>query len=189
MTDQTNTETTTDLPAPELNENGNTPKAPKAPRAPKAPKLAVQDVVLAGMKLDDEGMGVNPTDLIATGPQDNEVYFALGPKAILERLGQLIPTNNCTSIAWYRNAVKSGKRTLPTLEQAMATWTEGAVPPKAPRKNAAATKVAEAKADDKAYAEAMDEWARQQGINVDAEGGYELSLEQLAAFEAQHTAA
>lgn len=192
MTEQTTTDLPFDLPATELNENGNTPaqqKAPKAPKEPKEPKLAVQDVVLAGMKLDDEGMGVNPTDLTATGPQDNEVYFALGPKAILERLGQLIPTNNCTSIAWYRNAVKSGKRNLPTLEQAMATWTEGAVPPKAPRKNAVATKVAEAKAEDKAYAEAMDEWARQQGINVDAEGGYELSLEQLAAFEAQHTAA
>lgn len=204
MTNETETTTTTDLPfdlpATELNENGNTPaqqkaadlkaaKAPKAPKEPKEPKLAVQDVVLAGMKLDDEDVGVNPTDLIATGPVDNEVYFALGPKAILERLGQLIPTNNCTSIAWYRNAVKSGKRTLPSLEQAMATWTEGAVPPKAPRKNAVATKVAEAKAEDKAYAEAMDEWARQQGINVDAEGGYELSLEQLAAFEAQHVAA
>lgn len=203
MTDQANT--TTDLPF-ELNENGNTPaqqkaadlkaakparapKAPKEPKEPKEPKLAVQDVVLAGMKLDDEGMGVNPTDLMSIGPQDNEVYFALGPKAILERLGQLIPSNNCTSIAWYRNAVKSGKRTLPSFEQALATWTDGVVPPKAPRKNAAATKAAEAKADDKAYAEAMDEWARQQGINVDAEGGYELSLEQLAAFEAQHTAA
>lgn len=206
MTNETNTETT-DLPF-ELNENGNTPaqqkaadlkakkeKAPKAAKAAKAakvvapPKLAVQDVVLAGMKLAEEDIGADVEALTNTGPVDGEVYFALGPKAILERLGQLIPTNNCTSIAWYRNAVKSGKRTLPTLEQAMTTWTTGDVPPKAPRKNAVATKLAEAKADDKAYAEAMDEWAHQQGINVDAEGGYELSLEQLAAFEAQHTAA
>lgn len=200
----TNTETNTtdlpfDLPATELNENGNTPaqqkaadlKAGKAKKAPKVvapPKLAVQDVVLAGMKLAEEDIGADPTNLTNTGPVDNEAFHAIGPKAILERLGQLIPTNNCTSIAWYRNAVKSGKRTLPSFEQAMATWIEGAVPTKAPRKNAVATKVATAKADDKAYAEAMDEWSRQQGINVDAPGGYELSLEQLAAFEAQHVA-
>lgn len=203
MTNETETNTTDlpfDLPAVDTT---NTPaqqkaadlkaaKAPKAPKAPKVvapPKLAVQDVVLAGMKLAEEDIGADLTDLTVTGNLEDDGFQAIGPKAILERLGQLIPTNNCTSIAWYRNAVKSGKRHLPDLEQAIATWTEGAVPHKAPRKNAVATKVADAKAEDKAYAEAMDEWSRQQGINVDAEGGYELSLEQLAAFEAQHTAA
>ena len=215
MTNETNTNTENtaatdlpfDLPATELNENGNTPaqqkaadlkagkaktpkapKAPKAPKEPKAPTLAVQDVVLAGMKLADEDIGADPTDLTRTGNLEDEGFHVIGAKAILERLGQLIPANNCTSIAWYRNAVKSGKRTLPTLEQAMSTWTTGDVPPKAPRKNAVATKVATAKEDDLAYAAAMDEWARQQGINVDAEGGYELSVEQLAQFEAQHIA-
>lgn len=219
MTTETNTETTaTDVPfdLPEVNENGNTPaqqkaadlanekkaKEPRKPKEPKPaaePKLTVKEVVLAGLALDAAGLAVDAANnnvLVTTGAEGSTPITA---KVIIDRLAVLIPGNNCTSIAWYKNALKPQKGsnepkisfldTDGSVTIATKVWVDGFVPAKAPRKNSVATKATQASHDDKAYADAMDEWARQQGINVDAEGGYELTHGQLAQFEAEYTAA
>lgn len=210
--------TTTDAPfdLPEVNENGNTPaqqkaadlvnkkgaKAPRKPKEPKPeaePKLTVKDGVLAGLALDAAGLAVTETDhavLVTAGAEGSTPITA---KVIIDRLAVLVPGNNCTSIAWYKNALKPQKGsnepkisfldTDGSVTIATKVWTEGFVPTKAQRKNSVATKMSQAAHDDKAYSDAMDEWASQQGINVDAEGGYELTTEQLAQFEADYTAA
>lgn len=210
--------TTADVPfdLPEVNENGNTPaqqkaadlakekkaKAPRKPKEPKPaaePKLTVKEVVLAGLALDAAGLAVteaNHAVLATAGAEDSTPITA---KVIIDRLATLIPGNSCTSIAWYKNALKPQKGsnepkisfldTDGTVTVATKVWVDGFVPPKAPRKNSTATKTAQASHDDKAYADAMDEWARQQGIDVDAPNGYELTPEQLAQFEADFVAA
>lgn len=197
----------------EVNENGNTPaqqkaadlaaekatkkaRTPKEPKEAPAPKLTVKEVVLAGLALHEAGFRTDPDDAaVLTSVEDGNEINA---KAIIDRLAVLVPGNNCTSIAWYKNALKPAKGTTEakisfldtdgTVTVATKVWAEGFVPPKAPRKNSVARKAKAAEHDDKAYADAMDEWARQQGINVDAEGGYTLTPEQLAAFEGQYTA-
>lgn len=218
MTTETTETNTADVPfdLPEVNENGNTPaqqkaadlakekgaKAPRKPKEPKpevAPKLTVKEVVLAGLALDAAGLAVTEADhavLVTAGAEGSTPITA---KVIIDRLATLIPGNNCTSIAWYKNALKPQKGsnepkisfldTDGTVTIALKVWTEGFVPTKAPRKNSAVVKATQAAHDDKAYAASMDEWARQQGIDVDAPNGYELTPEQLAQFEADHAAA
>lgn len=165
------------------------------PRKPEvSPKLTVKEVVLAGLALDSAGFAVTDADHSVLTTAGAEGSTPITAKVIIDRLAKLIPGNNCTSIAWYKNALKpakgSGEAKIRFLDTdgtttiAEKVWTEGFIPAKAPRKNSAVAKALKASHDDKAYAEAMDEWARQQGINVDAEGGYELTPEQLAQFEA-----
>lgn len=198
MTTETNNTTDVPFELPEVNEKAKAPRKPKEPKPEVAPKLTVKEVVLAGLALDAAGLAVTEDDHAVLTTVGAEGSTPINAKVIIDRLATLIPGNNCTSVAWYKNALKPAKGasepkisfldTDGTVTIATKVWTEGFVPPKAPRKNSPASKTVQAAHDDKAYAEAMDAWARSQGINVDAEGGYELSPEQLAAFEAQYVA-